>query len=227
MRARIAEQFKRLEDNDRLRRELIGNISHDLHTPLASVQGYIETVLLRGDTLDATTREQHLRTALSHSRKLDRRIADLFELSKLDAGRVQPKVEPFRLAELLQDVVQSYRLQAQQRGVKLEFDPAGQGHALVRADIALIERVLQNLVDNALRYTPAGRQRAAGHRGHRRRQQSRCRSATPAWASPPSICRTCSSATGAPRARARAMRHLAAPAWAWRSSSASSNCTAA
>ncbi len=156
MRARIADQFKRLEDNDRLRRELIGNISHDLHTPLASVQGYIETVLLRGDALDATTREQHLRTALSHAKRLDRRIADLFELSKLDAGRVLPKVEPFRLAELLQDVVQSYRLQGQQRDVKLEFDAGNQGHALVLADIALIERVLQNLVDNALNYTPAG-----------------------------------------------------------------------
>jgi two-component system, OmpR family, sensor kinase len=156
MRERIADQFKRLEDNDRLRRELIGNISHDLHTPLASVQGYIETVLLRGDALDAAAREQYLRTALAHARRLDRRIVDLFELSKLDAGRVQPKVEPFRLAELLQDVVQSYRLQGQQRGVTLEFDAGSLGHALVRADIALIERVLQNLVDNALRYTPEG-----------------------------------------------------------------------
>jgi two-component system, OmpR family, sensor kinase len=156
MRDRIAEQFKRLEDNDRMRRELIGNISHDLHTPLASVQGYLETVLLRGDALDPATREQHLRTALAHARKLDRRIADLFELSKLDAGRVQPRVEVFCLGELLQDVVQAYRLQAQQRGVTLELAASQHAKSLVRADIALIERVLQNLVDNALRYTPAG-----------------------------------------------------------------------
>jgi two-component system, OmpR family, sensor kinase len=156
MRDRIAEQFKRLEDNDRMRRELIGNISHDLHTPLASVQGYLETVLLRGERLDAATREQHLRTALGHARKLDRRIADLFELSKLDAGRVQPRVEVFCLGELLQDVVQSYRLQAQQRGVAIELAVGTHAKSLVRADIALIERVLQNLVDNALRYTPSG-----------------------------------------------------------------------
>jgi signal transduction histidine kinase len=156
MRERIAEQFKRLEDSDRMRRELVGNISHDLHTPLASVQGYLETVLLRGDRLDAATREQHLRTALGHARKLDRRIADLFELSKLDAGRVQPRVEVFCLGELLQDVVQSYRLQAQERGVAIELAAGSHAQSLVRADIALIERVLQNLVDNALRYTPAG-----------------------------------------------------------------------
>ncbi len=156
MRERIVDQFRRIEDNDRTRRELIGNISHDLHTPLASVQGYLETVLLRGGALDATTREQHLRTALSHARRLDRRIADLFELSKLDAGRVQPKLEPFCLAELLQDVIQSYRLQAQQRGVMLELDAGAHERTSVLADIALIDRVLQNLVDNALRHTPQG-----------------------------------------------------------------------
>ena len=156
MRERIAEQFKRLEENDRLRRELIGNISHDLHTPLASVQGYLETVLLRGDALDAAAREQHLRTALHHARRLDRRIADLFDLSKLDAGRVEPRAEVFCLAELLQDVVQAYRLQAQQRGVGLELAAGSHAHSLVRADIALIERVLQNLIDNALRHTSAG-----------------------------------------------------------------------
>ncbi len=172
MRERIAEQFKRLEDSDRMRRELVGNISHDLHTPLASVQGYLETVLLRGDRLDAATREQHLRTALGHARKLDRRIADLFELSKLDAGRVQPRAEVFCLGELLQDVVQSYRLQAQERGVAIELAAGSHAQSLVRADIALIERVLQNLVDNALRYTPRRRPRATGDRsqpGPRRR----------------------------------------------------------
>jgi signal transduction histidine kinase len=156
MRERIAQQFRRLEDADRMRRELVGNISHDLHTPLASVQGYIETVLLRGDALDAAGRDQHLRTALSHARKLDRRIGELFELSKLDAGRVQPRAEVFCLAELLQDVVQDYRLDAQQRGVTLALEAGSHAQARVRADIALIERVLQNLVDNALRHTGHG-----------------------------------------------------------------------
>jgi two-component system, OmpR family, sensor kinase len=156
MRERIAQQFRRLEDADRTRRELVGNISHDLHTPLASVQGYIETVLLRGESLDAIGREQHLRTALSHARKLDRRIGELFELSKLDAGRMQPRVEVFCLAELLQDVVQDYRLDAQQRGVTIALQAGSHAQARVRADIALIERVLQNLVDNALRHTQSG-----------------------------------------------------------------------
>ena len=156
MQQRIAAQFQRLEDGDRQRRELIGNISHDLRTPLACIQGHVETVLVRGAALDAQARANHLRTALRHVELLGKRSADLFELSKLDAGRVEPRQEIFCLAELLQDVVQNYRLAAQQRGVVLRLSADSYLHTKVKADIALIERVLQNLIDNALRYTPAG-----------------------------------------------------------------------
>lgn len=156
MQQRIAQQFKRLEDSDEQRRELVSNISHDLRTPLSTVQGYIETVLLRGDQLDASARALYLRTAMRHVEILGKRIADLFELSKLDAGRLEPKYEVFCLAELLQDVVLSYQLKAQQRGVRLQLAVGSHMKARVSADIALIERVLQNLVDNALRFTPQG-----------------------------------------------------------------------
>jgi signal transduction histidine kinase len=156
MQQRITQQFKRLEDSDRQRRELVSNISHDLRTPLSSIQGYVETVLLRGDELDADTRAQHLRTAQRNLELLGKRISDLFELSKLDAGRIEPKYEVFCLAELLQDVVQNYQLAAQQRGVRLSLSAGSHMKTRVSADIALIERVLQNLIDNALRYTPSG-----------------------------------------------------------------------
>jgi signal transduction histidine kinase len=156
MQQRIAQQFERLEDGDRQRRELVSNISHDLRTPLSNIQGYVETVLLRSEQLDAATRATHLRTALRHVDLLGKRIADLFELSKLDAGRVEPRHEVFCLAELLQDVVQNYQLAGQQRGVRLSLAAGSHTQARVRADIALIERVLQNLIDNALRYTATG-----------------------------------------------------------------------
>lgn len=156
MQQRIAQQFAAAEDSDRMRRELVSNISHDLQTPLASIQGYVETLLLRGEQLDATTREQHLRVVLRQSTRLGKRIADLFELSKLDAGRVEAQREVFCLAELLQDVIQSYHLPAEQRGVRLCLADGSHLQAQVEADIALIERVLQNLIDNALRHTPAG-----------------------------------------------------------------------
>jgi signal transduction histidine kinase len=156
MQQRIAQQLRHLQDNDQLRRELVSNISHDLHTPLANVQGYVETLLLAGDRLDAAARRQHLETALRHLRRLHRRIADLFELSKLDAGGVAPRLEPFRLGELLQDVVQDGQLAARERGVVLSLAAGAELQASVLADIGLIERVLQNLVDNALAHTPRG-----------------------------------------------------------------------
>lgn len=156
MQRRIAEQFAQIEDGDRMRRELIGNITHDLHTPLASIQGYVETLLLRGDRLDAAMREQHLRTVMRHATRLGRRVSDLFELSRLDAGRVEPKLEVFCLSELLQDVIQGYQLNAQQCGVALCLSGDSHRNAEVVADIALIERVMQNLIDNALQHTPQG-----------------------------------------------------------------------
>jgi signal transduction histidine kinase len=156
MQRRIEQQLARLREADQLRRELIGNISHDLRTPLSNIQGYVETVLLRADRLDAAARTQHLRTALRHADLLGKRIAELFELSTLDAGRVTPKLEVFCLAELLQDVIHSYQLDAGRRGVHLALDAGSQLTTQVRADIGLIERVLQNLVDNALRHTPEG-----------------------------------------------------------------------
>ncbi len=166
MQQRIAQQFARLDDADRQRRELVSNISHDLRTPLSSIQGYVETVLVRGDGIDAHTRATHLRTALRHVELLGKRIADLFELSKLDAGRVEPQQEVFCLAELLQDVVQNYRLPAQQRGVAISLAAGSHMKAKVLADIAMIERVLQNLIDNALRYTAAGGSVTLGVENH-------------------------------------------------------------
>lgn len=156
LRRRMAQQFQQLEDGDRQRRELVSNISHDLRTPLSSIQGYVETVLVRGDDIEAGTRATYLRTALRHVDLLGKRVGDLFELSKLDAGRLEPRREVFCLGELLQDVIQNYRLAAQQRGVDLRLAAGSHAHAKVQADIAMIERVLQNLIDNALRYTGVG-----------------------------------------------------------------------
>ena len=156
MQARIAEQFRQKEENDRMRRELISNLSHDLQTPLTSIRGYAEHCLLKNDSLSADERSRTLQLMLRHSANLSKRIGDLFELSKLDAARVSPKLEVFRLAELLQDVIDGYQLDAQARKVSLGLGPASRSEARVCADIGLMERVFQNLIDNALRHTPAG-----------------------------------------------------------------------
>jgi signal transduction histidine kinase len=155
MQERIQQQFDQLSETDRLRRELISNVSHDLRTPLASIQGYLETLLLKFETLDSQKQKHYLEIAHRHSKHMAVLVGQLFELSKLDAGRIEPQPEVFSLTELLFDIKQDYQLSADKKGVRLEIISA-KTNALVMADIGLIQRVFQNLMDNALRYTPKG-----------------------------------------------------------------------
>jgi signal transduction histidine kinase len=155
MAGKIEEQFERLKENDRLRRELVSNVSHDLRTPLSSMHGYVETLLIKDETLSSAERRRYLEITRKHTQSLGQLIGDLFELSKLEAASIDPAMEHFSLAELLQDVIQEFELDAGHRGVSLtmEGDPAATG---VYADIALMQRVLENLIRNALKYTPRG-----------------------------------------------------------------------
>ena len=155
MQSRIQQQFDQLGEADRLRRELVSNVSHDLRTPLASMQGYLETLLLKYQDLDDAQRLQYVDVAHRHSRRLTDLISQLFELSKLDAGRVVPTIETFSLTELLFDIKQEYELLARQNHIDMTIT-VPQESALVSADISLMQRVLQNLIDNALRHTPEG-----------------------------------------------------------------------
>jgi signal transduction histidine kinase len=155
MAERITTQMRSLEEADALRRRLVANVSHDLRTPLASIQGYLETLLLKADTLPPAERRRYLETAARQSRHLTRLVGELFELARLDSHENAPRLEPFAPGELLQDVAQKFRLGAESGGVRLEVD-FGHDVPFVLADIALIERALNNLVENALRHTATG-----------------------------------------------------------------------
>ncbi len=147
---RQIEDMQRLEDE---RRELVANISHDLRTPIASLQGYLDTLVLKNDQLSDTERDEYQTIAWRQSERLGRLVEELFELTKLDHQQIAPSLEAFSINELVQDNVQRYHLQAAERGVELkavlnpELPP-------VVADIGLLERVLENLLENALRFTP-------------------------------------------------------------------------
>ncbi len=152
---RISEQIEALKETDRFRREWIANISHDLRTPLASLQGYLETLLLKEGTLSAAEQKQYLETALQHSDRLGKLVLQLFELAKLDAREVQLNWERFSIAELTQDIVQKFQRTAQNKTIRLETTNR-ETLPFVRADIGMIERVLENLIENGLRHTPEG-----------------------------------------------------------------------
>jgi signal transduction histidine kinase len=151
----IEHQIRDLKATDELRRDLIANVSHDLRTPLASLRGYIETALVKHVTPLEGDLRAHLSVALRQTDQLGRLIDALFELAKLESGTVTPKLEPFVVAELLQDVALRFRIRAREGGVELHtlLDIES---VLAVADIELIERVMGNLVENALRYTPVG-----------------------------------------------------------------------
>ncbi len=152
MARRIMQQMQALKKTDALRRELVANVSHDLRTPLASLQGYLETLLLKERTLSESERRKYLEVALKHSKTLTQLVAELFELAKLDSKDQQLQTEPFSLSELVQDLLLKLQVRSEQTQVELKGE-IPQDLPFVMGDIALIERVLENIVDNAFRHT--------------------------------------------------------------------------
>ncbi len=151
----MTDQIQQLEDVDSARRELLANVSHDLRTPLASMQGYLETLLIKDGRLSAEERQEYLELAVKHSRRMGRLIHELFELATLEHPNSSLQVEQFSIAELVQDVSQKFQLAAEQKQLRLEVEAAGSTPFVV-GDIGLIERTLDNLIENAIKFTPAG-----------------------------------------------------------------------
>jgi len=137
---------------------LIANVSHDLRSPLASIQGYLETIQFKEEekTLSNEDRSKYYNIVLRNTKKLGNLIAELFELSKLDAKNVQPDLEPVSIAELAQDVAMQFQPQANAKKIIVQAKLPEEPLKMVNADIALMERAISNLVDNAIKNTPEG-----------------------------------------------------------------------
>lgn len=151
----IQDQMTEIRHSDKLRRDLIANISHDLRTPIATLQGYVETLLIKEQMIAPEQRKSYLMTAHKHCQRLSTLVENLFELAKLDAKESPPLYEPFNLSDLCQDVTQKFQLVAQEKGVCITVAP-DDTLPMVNADIRLIERVFENLIENAIQYTPQG-----------------------------------------------------------------------
>jgi signal transduction histidine kinase len=154
MAATIDANIEEIKNNDRLRRDLIANISHDLRSPLASVQGYLETIMMKEDTISKGERKNYLVIVHNNIQRLSRLVEDLLELSKLDAKQIKPNPEHFSISELTQDVVLKFKPKADKQHITIQTHFPSEA-PVVEADIAMIERALSNLLDNALIYTPA------------------------------------------------------------------------
>lgn len=155
MARRIGEQIEQMTEQDSLRRRLVAQVSHDLRTPLASIRGYLESLQMKGESLPADERAAFVEIALSECQRLNRQIDALFELASLEARESEPQLEPFALTELIHDVVRKHQPRADENGAVVDLDaPADAPFAF--GDVGLTERVLDNLIDNAIDHTAAG-----------------------------------------------------------------------
>lgn len=152
---RTQEQWQALRNQDQQRRELFANLSHDLRTPLTSLHGYLETLRMKSEVLEPQEQRRYLDIALEQSRKVGRLAQEMFELARLEYGVVKPEMEQFFLTDLLQDVFQKFELAVEAKHQRLVADIAP-GLPPITADLAMMERVLMNLIDNAVRAAPEG-----------------------------------------------------------------------
>lgn len=151
---RILSNIEELKNVDMLRRELIANVSHDLRNPLAIINGYVETLQMREEKLTEEEKAKYFKIILDSVDKLTKLVADLFDLSKLESGQMPVKKEQMKIQELIYDSSLKYELLAETKSIQIKSSICPDLPP-VKADIYLMDRVIQNLLDNAVKYTPA------------------------------------------------------------------------
>ena len=146
---------ERLQDHDRRRSKFVSVASHELRTPMTSIKGFVEN-MLDGLTGQLSERQQHYLQRVRHNvDRLTRIINQLLDWSRIDVGRVELKLEPLRISELVQDVVESFQTMAADKSVTLQVAPCEE-FPLIRGDRDKLEQILWNLVGNAIKFTPQG-----------------------------------------------------------------------
>ncbi len=157
--ATLLKQQEKIQETEKelaiYRKELIANVSHDLRTPLASIQGYVETLLMPELNLSDVDRNKYLNITLNSAQKLKRLVDELFELSRLESKDRKLKLQSFCIGELGHDILLGLKLNAENSEIELKHS-IDSSLPKVTADVALIERVLQNLLSNAIKYCPEG-----------------------------------------------------------------------
>lgn len=150
----VEREIQRLNRIENYRKEFIGDISHELKTPIFAIQGFIET-LLNGAIDDDEVNRQFLQKAMRNVNRLTFLTKDLMEISKLETGELKSEIQDIYLGNLIMDVVESLQYKAQKENVEIKMEDVGK-NILVSADRNQIKQVLINLVENAIKYNRAG-----------------------------------------------------------------------
>lgn len=143
------EQLKRLET---YRREFLGNVSHELKTPIFNIQGYVLT-LLDGGLEDLTINREYLKRTEKSINRMVAIVEDLEEISMLEYGELQLKISTFNIVELTREVIEFLEMKIQKKNHKIYFDNSYDKPIYIRADKKKIRQVLVNLIDNSIKYS--------------------------------------------------------------------------
>ncbi len=144
-------EIETLKIRESYRKEFLGNVSHELKTPLFTVQGYIET-LLDGAVEDKNVRDKYLERANKGVERLTYIVKDLDMISKLEAGGLVLEKESVNIVELVNNVFDLLEMKAAKKNISLIFDKNYKSAVFVNADKERIQQVLTNLIDNSIKY---------------------------------------------------------------------------
>jgi two-component system, OmpR family, phosphate regulon sensor histidine kinase PhoR len=139
---------------ERVRQDFVANVSHEFKTPLTAIQGFAET-LLAGALEDPRNNRRFLEIIREHASRLARLTDDLLKLARIEAGKLEVQFSPVTVADLVDGCTETALLKAERKQIAMSIDVPSTFPA-VRGDAALLHEVLQNLIDNAIQYTPSG-----------------------------------------------------------------------
>lgn len=143
-------EISKLKEQAAFRREFLGNLAHELKTPVFSIQGYILT-LLEGGLEDETVNRMFLERASKATDRMSAILEDLDQLTKLEVNEIQLDIKSFDLKELVQDLFEDFEMKAKKRHIKLVF-AREYGPTMVKGDRGKIGQVLTNLINNSISY---------------------------------------------------------------------------
>ncbi len=149
----LSHHINQLKNAEQERKNFIANISHDLRTPLSIASGYAETLMNEQKEISDSKQRGYLQLVVSKIKQVEDMVMQLFELSRLDAVDARPQEEPFIFSEILQEITSSFSMSAAQKNCKL-ICIGCQEVIWTKGDIKMMERVLQNLIGNAIKNTP-------------------------------------------------------------------------
>jgi two-component system phosphate regulon sensor histidine kinase PhoR len=150
----VEREINRLKQIENYRKEFIGDVSHELKTPIFAIQGFLEA-LLSGALDDPNINRVFIRKAMRNASRLIQLTNDLLEISKLETGELKSNPVPVNLASLVHEVVENLTYEAETLGVTLQVNPID-SDLTIWADRNQIRQVLNNIVDNAIKYNREG-----------------------------------------------------------------------